>query len=526
MKQENEIILGSVAISDANLILEGIITGDVQDASAFYWQNQADLYPVTVSTDGNNFVCRLPLQPVLQLRCVCKTGAAKPVTLKLLVGKMFPLATSLKHAYYYADGFVLKRGDNCLLLRQTAQVLSTELRLLLELAASCKVSAWKAVFLRSFYHLRHLFNPRTFWLVSDRPDRADDNGEAFFTYAVPQVQDRDVYFLLRKDSVDYPRLSKIGKVIPYGSLRHKIYQLMADVIITSGGSLEFMLAAFNKEYYKDILFRQKRVFLQHGITQCDYSAWLNKYEKNFSLFITASPQEQAAILREKYFYDKDVVRLTGLARYDFLQDKPGKIICIMPSWRGNLINLQLYNCNGRCEPAAGFSESSFFNFYNSLLNDARLLAALRKYGYQLKFVLHPNMRVFSNVFTKNALVKFVTAQERYRDLINEGSMVVTDYSSVAFDFAYLNKPVLYCQFDREEYTHWRFYHQGYFDYETAGLGEVVTTLDATVDSLLEYLANGCTMKPCYRERVAKTFAYRDRQNCRRIYEVVTKIARK
>lgn len=526
MKQENEIILGSVAISDANLILEGIITGDVQDASAFYWQNQADLYPVTVSTDGNNFVCRLPLQPVLQLRCVCKTGAAKLVTLKLLVGKMFPLATSLKHAYYYADGFVLKRGDNCLLLRQTAQVLSTELRLLLELAASCKVSAWKAIFLRSFYHLRRLFNPRTFWLVSDRPDRADDNGEAFFTYAVQKVQGRDVYFLLRKDSVDYQRLSGIGKVIPYGSLRHKFYQLMADVLITSGGSLEFMLAAFNKEYYKDILFRQKRVFLQHGITQCDYSAWLNKYEKNFSLFITASPQEQAAILREKYFYDKDVVRLTGLARYDFLQDKPGKIICIMPSWRGDLINLQLYNCNGRCEPAAGFSESAFFKFYNGLLNDARLLAAIQKYGYQLKFVLHPNMRFFSNVFTKNALVKFVTAQERYRDLINEGSMVVTDYSSVAFDFAYLNKPVLYCQFDREEYTHWRFYHQGYFDYETAGLGEVVTTLDAAVDSLLEYLANGCTMKPCYRERVAKTFAYRDRQNCQRIYEVVTKIARK
>ena len=103
---------------------------------------------------------------------------------------------------------------------------------------------------------------------------------------MPQVQDRDVYFLLRKDSVDYPRLSKIGKVIPYGSLRHKIYQLMADVIITSGGSLEFMLAAFNKEYYKDILFKQKRVFLQHGVTQCNYSAWLNKYEKNFSFFIT------------------------------------------------------------------------------------------------------------------------------------------------------------------------------------------------------------------------------------------------
>jgi CDP-glycerol glycerophosphotransferase (TagB/SpsB family) len=523
MKQENEIILGSVIISDAKLLLEGIITGDVQRESSFYWQNQAELYPVIVHTGSNNFVCRLPVQPILQLRCIRKTGAAKPVMLKLRIGEMFPLAASLKHAYYFTQGFVLKLVNNCLLLRQTAQVLPAELRLLLELAASCKVSAWKAIFLRSVYHLRRLFKPRTFWLISDRPDRADDNGEAFFTYAVQKVQDRDVYFLLRKDSVDYPRLSRIGKVIPYGSLRHKFYQLLADVLITSGGSLEFMLAAFNKEYYKDILFRQKRVFLQHGITQCDYSAWLNKYEKNFSLLITASPQEQAAILRENYFYDESVVQLIGFARYDFLQDKPGKIICIMPSWRDNLINLQLYNRNGRCEPAAGFKESAFFKFYNSLLNDARLLAAVRKYGYQLKFVLHPNMRSFSNAFTKNASVKFVTGQECYRDLINESCMVVTDYSSVAFDFAYLHKPVLYCQFDREEYTHWRFYHQGYFDYETAGLGEVVTTLDAAVDSLLEYLANGCTMKPCYRERVAKTFAYRDRQNCQRIYEAVAKL---
>ena len=42
-------------------------------------------------------------------------------------------------------------------------------------------------------------------------------------------------------------------------------------------------------------------------------------------------------------------------------------------------------------------------------------------------------------------------------------MLITDYSSIFFDFGYLNKPVIYSHFDYNEYraNHFR---KGYFDY--------------------------------------------------------------
>ena len=53
-------------------------------------------------------------------------------------------------------------------------------------------------------------------------------------------------------------------------------------------------------------------------------------------------------------------------------------------------------------------------------------------------------------------------------------------SSVAFDFAYLGKPVIYAQFDKEEFYEKHDYKAGYFNYERDGFGEVVYDLESTV----------------------------------------------
>ena len=109
----------------------------------------------------------------------------------------------------------------------------------------------------------------------------------------------------------------------------------------------------------------------------------------------------------------------------------------------------------------------------------------------------------------------------YRDVYAESALVVTDYSSAVFDFVYLRRPVIYTQFDREEFfggTH--VYTEGYFDYERDGFGEVETDLESTVDRIIEYMASGCRMKEKYRERADHFFAFDDRENCRRVYEKI------
>ena len=123
------------------------------------------------------------------------------------------------------------------------------------------------------------------------------------------------------------------------------------------------------------------------------------------------------------------------------------------------------------------------------------------------------------LFTQNDAVAILPADTPYRKVFAESDLILTDYSSVAFDFAYLGKPVVYAQFDRETfYSGEHVYVKGYFDYARDGFGEVETEYGATVDRLIEYMENGCRLKDAYRARIDGFFAFRDAENCRRVTE--------
>ena len=97
--------------------------------------------------------------------------------------------------------------------------------------------------------------------------------------------------------------------------------------------------------------------------------------------------------------------------------------------------------------------------------------------------------------------------------------MLTDYSSVAFDFAYLRKPIVYAQFDKEAFFSGEHsYTAGYFDYERDGFGECEYDLDSTIDTIIGYMENGCSMKEKYLERINRTFAFSDKNCCERVYK--------
>ena len=75
---------------------------------------------------------------------------------------------------------------------------------------------------------------REIWLVSDRINQADDNGEAFFEYLSSlKGKKPDVYFVISGGSSDYERLKKVGKVIDRDSEAYYNLFLKADVIISA-----------------------------------------------------------------------------------------------------------------------------------------------------------------------------------------------------------------------------------------------------------------------------------------------------
>jgi CDP-glycerol glycerophosphotransferase (TagB/SpsB family) len=108
----------------------------------------------------------------------------------------------------------------------------------------------------------------------------------------------------------------------------------------------------------------------------------------------------------------------------------------------------------------------------------------------------------------------------YQNEIKENSLLVTDYSSITFDFGYLNKPVIYTQFDIEEFYEGQVYDMGYFDFEKDGLGPVCRDYESTINQIIAYIKSGCKMEDKYSERVQNFYAHHDNRNCERVYQEI------
>lgn len=442
-------------------------------------------------------------------------------------GKFFPLVKNFRQSYAVTQDYLVRLEKNAIVVKRNSKVrhFKSELKLLKEFWQKNNTAAKKAVLSRLVYYILKPFYSKEIWLISDRINKADDNGEAFFKYCNENNKPVNTYFVLRKDSADYADVAKYGKMLDYLSWKHKICHLLADKLISAAAD-DFVYNPFwsNEKYYHDILCRQKRVFLQHGIIKDDLSDWLNRYNKNLSVFVTAAKPEYDSIVNGKYFYDDKTVKLTGLCIFDRLQDNKKKIITIMPTWRSSLSSNDEYFIDGIKKYDNSLLETQYYRFYNSLINGSQLLKHAEQYGYLIQFMPHPNLINYIHWFEHDERVKFCSINDKYRNIFSVSSLIITDYSSVAFDFAYLRKPVIYCQFDKEKvFNGGHIYNKGYFDYEKDGFGEVEYDLEGTVNRIIEYMKNGCELKDKYRHRIDSFFAYGDRDNCRRVYDELRRI---
>ena len=159
--------------------------------------------------------------------------------------------------------------------------------------------------------------------------------------------------------------------------------------------------------------------------------------------------------------------------------------------------------------------------YNRLINDPRLIETAEKYGYKLIYLVHPTLSSQAGDFDTNKCLSVIPAASdvSYEKMLTESSLMLTDYSGVQFDFAYMKKPVLYYH-PQELPPH---YEETVYQYDTMGFGPVITGHDAVVSELCSYMADNCRMKEKYVKRVEEFFAYTDHDNCRRIYETVMQL---
>ncbi|SCT50020.1 CDP-glycerol:poly(glycerophosphate) glycerophosphotransferase [Staphylococcus cohnii subsp. cohnii] len=348
-------------------------------------------------------------------------------------------------------------------------------------------------------------NHQKVWVVGEKSYKAQDNGFHFFKYMRTHYPELPVYYIIEEDSNEAQNVLPFGNVIYYKSPEHFNIMLQADYICTTHHP-ELIFPTNSAVYTKKV--KATRVFLQHGVLGAKNLSNINGNQLkdfNVDLFITSSEREKQIVVRDLKF-DSGQVAVTGLARFDNLFNPKVTTknqILIIPTWRDWLINWEQ------------IEHSEYLLRINNLLNSPNIKNIVDN-GNEVIFCLHPNMQPFIELFNVPSYITSVKQGDiDVQKLIQESKLMITDYSSVAFDFSFLNKPVLYYQFDKGKFLGKQPSH---LDIENELPGTIVNNQQDLEKQLKKMIINNYQIDKNVEKKANQFIKYRDQYNSQRIFE--------
>lgn len=232
--------------------------------------------------------------------------------------------------------------------------------------------------------------------------------------------------------------SQKNAVIMFGSSKHKLYTLAASRIITAFIEDNNLLPFTPIEIPMiSDLFDFTVEYIQHGLLHA-CMPWKYSPEVVMADKVCISTFYEYELFTKKYHFRKNDIIKKMMPRLELLDRKikPQKKILFAPSWREYLIGK---NINGKWQPFNKlFLSSDYYSKIVGFLESKELFEWLDKNDYILEFKLHPIFEVYKNLFPVfNERVRLV----HLTDKIEQYEYFITDFSSFAFDFIYLGRPV-------------------------------------------------------------------------------------
>lgn len=358
------------------------------------------------------------------------------------------------------------------------------------------------------------------WVFIDRDVQAQDNAEHLYRWVAENRRDINAWFVLNRDSVDWDRLSDEGfRLVEHGSKEHTMLMLNAKHLVSSHIDHYIVSPLDRRRFGRP---RWKFTFLQHGVTINDISRWING--KPIDLMIAATRAEHDWLTADASPFALTALecRLTGFPRHDSLLKKATatpsdarNLVLVMPTWREYLIG-PTSGVGNRRELAEGFHESTYFTSWIEYLKSPELRGAIAKAGAELVFVPHPNLEEHLSPADLPEGVRLVRyADGDIQDLLARGRLMVSDYSSLSFEAGFVRTPVVYYQFDRDEFYAKHPHRPGYYNFEEDGFGPVVGDLQAAVDKTVMMLEKTNYAGSEFEARAEQAFT-RDAGACARV----------
>jgi CDP-glycerol glycerophosphotransferase (TagB/SpsB family) len=354
-----------------------------------------------------------------------------------------------------------------------------------------------------------------YWLLGASSGAAyADNAAALHQYLRHHHPEINVLWVIDRGSPDVERARAVGPILFRDDWRTYAHALLADVVAISHGIHDVPGGG-------SVLSRSFLVRLGHGITALKKTkarALHTDESANRVFDLVPVSSEFEAKNKRAWGIPDDRIVVTGVPRFDTLLAKQARTpadprrILYMPTWR-----------DSAARSARAFRESEYVQGILEFLGSARLRQVLDEYNATVDVVFHRLVLPYAvELFEELANPRVVPQTlSDPQDLFAPAGLLITDYSSVAWDFLYVDKPVVFYQFDRESFDSER---GSYLDDDTSLPGPLCRSGGELVREVERYLngemAADPTLAQVRHQWDEQVFAYRDDRNCERVYRAI------
>lgn len=344
------------------------------------------------------------------------------------------------------------------------------------------------------------------WVLGERLETAQDNGVALYRHLRDHHPEIDAYYVINAKSPDRSALGDDPHVLEAGTREHAERILQADRVIATHHP-DYLLPVRGQSFQRAVT--APRVFAQHGVMGTknmvsNYGFRVRDFAAE--AFLVSSRREQRMIVQD-FAWPESLVHVTGLARFDRLFDAnppPQRRLLVMPTWRDWL------------KDEAALEASEYLERWTGLLASDAFKELCERHELTVDMYLHFNMRAYLPRFATERVNLITPGSIPIQDLLIRSMVMLTDYTSAAMDFAFLDRSVVYYQFDRTEFIGRRPSH---FDLDRELPGDITDSAAGVLRALEAAIERDGAITPENRRRADNLIAHRDTKSSERIVEL-------
>lgn len=306
------------------------------------------------------------------------------------------------------------------------------------------------------------------WHQGAEGDLFADNSKYFFLYVANNREDIQIVWIAKEEGI-CERLRKRGyNAFSYSSFEGVWCSLRAEVTVVDGLLIRGQWRYTGRSRVVQLWHGKgpKRAGLKGGYQKDYLTAFSTKITspnlfKKYE-FLVAYSEYAAELMADSFGYPKSAVKATGIPKYDVLVsdtkdsdiDVHEEIAVLLEEGKTKYEKMLLYAPTFRSDGSNPVEEIDL-----PALNEK-----LKELNWFCIGTLHPKLRsrhLSEGVTLSN--ISMVAPGYDYNPLMKKFDGLITDYSSLAVDFAFLQKPILFYVYDLEQYKQEVGLYQGLWD---------------------------------------------------------------